>query len=141
MPAHVEKVQWVVGLDGSKASCVALEHCLELARDGDSMLLLFAASEVEDISEATESARSFVEESSCKVELEIIVDTLDEAKKSLTKLASRRGADYIVVGSRGLRGGMNKLIKGSVSSQLLRDAPCPVLVVRNGVPGPSGEDS
>jgi nucleotide-binding universal stress UspA family protein len=39
------------------------------------------------------------------------------------------GADLIVVGARGL-GGMKRLVLGSVSERVLRDARCPVLIVK-----------
>ncbi|MFN8515911.1 MAG: universal stress protein [Thermomicrobiales bacterium] len=40
-------------------------------------------------------------------------------------------ADLIVVGTHG-RGGLGRLVLGSVAESVLRDAPCPVLVVRMG---------
>ena len=40
-----------------------------------------------------------------------------------------RKADLIVVGTRGL-GGAKRLVLGSVSTRLVHDAPCSVLVVR-----------
>ena len=45
-------------------------------------------------------------------------------------LRAAGNADLLVVGSRGL-GGFTGLVLGSVSTQVLHHAPCPVLVVRN----------
>ena len=47
----------------------------------------------------------------------------------ICELASERGADVIVVGSRG-RGAFKRALLGSVSSHIVHNAPCPVLVVR-----------
>ncbi len=44
-------------------------------------------------------------------------------------MAEEIGADVIVVGSHG-RGAIERLLLGSVSEQVVRHAPCPVLVVR-----------
>lgn len=41
-------------------------------------------------------------------------------------------ADLLVVGTHG-RGGLGRLVLGSVAEAVLRDAPCPVLAVRLGV--------
>ena len=47
----------------------------------------------------------------------------------IVALAKELGADLIVMGCRGHRG-MRRAIEGSVSDGVIRQAPCPVLVVR-----------
>jgi nucleotide-binding universal stress UspA family protein len=45
-------------------------------------------------------------------------------------LAKELGADLIVMGCRGHRG-IRRVIEGSISDAVIRQAPCPVLVVRS----------
>lgn len=59
-------------------------------------------------------------------ELEIV--TGDPAEE-IVRLANIYQADLIVIGSRGLTG-LKRIIEGSVSSQVVVDAPCSVLVVK-----------
>jgi len=47
----------------------------------------------------------------------------------ITSAAKSAEADLIVVGARGL-GGFERLLLGSVSENVLRSAPCPVLIVK-----------
>lgn len=56
------------------------------------------------------------------------------AAERLADLADEEGADMIVVGSRG-RGSFKTALLGSVSSDLISLARCPVLVVPKGVRG------
>ncbi len=63
---------------------------------------------------------------SCETELEIV--TGDPAAE-IVRLAHIHQADLIVIGSRGLTG-MKRILEGSVSSQVVADAPCSVLVVK-----------
>jgi nucleotide-binding universal stress UspA family protein len=62
----------------------------------------------------------------CHSELEIV--TGDPATE-IVRLAHIYSCDLIVIGSRGLTG-MTRILQGSVSSQVLEDAPCSVLVVK-----------
>lgn len=59
-------------------------------------------------------------------ELEIV--TGDPAEE-IIRLANIYHADLIVIGSRGLTG-VKRILQGSVSSQVVEDAPCSVLVVK-----------
>jgi nucleotide-binding universal stress UspA family protein len=56
--------------------------------------------------------------------------------ESIVDAAQSEGADVIVVGSHG-RGALGRALIGSVSDQVVRRAPCPVLVVRSTI----GRDS
>lgn len=49
--------------------------------------------------------------------------------ETISSYAAEGGFDMIVMGSRGL-GGLRKLLLGSVSSAVLQEAPCSVLVVK-----------
>jgi nucleotide-binding universal stress UspA family protein len=49
--------------------------------------------------------------------------------EEIIRLASIYEADLIVLGSRGLTG-VNRILKGSVSSQVVSEAPCTVMVVK-----------
>ena len=50
------------------------------------------------------------------------------AAEEIVRLADERGAAVVVVGSRGLSG-LRARLEGSTSNRVLREAPCPVLVV------------
>ncbi|WAL60344.1 universal stress protein [Thermocoleostomius sinensis] len=62
----------------------------------------------------------------CKSRLEIV--TGDPAEE-IVRLANIYHTDLIVIGSRGLTG-LNRILKGSVSSQVVEDAACSVMVVK-----------
>lgn len=51
--------------------------------------------------------------------------------REIVELANELGVDSIVVGSRGLTG-IQRLLLGSTAENVVRHAPCPVLVVRDG---------
>ncbi len=70
--------------------------------------------------------RSYQAEFPWKSDLEIV--TGDPAEE-IVRLAHIHKADLVVLGSRGLTG-LKRIISGSVSSQVVMDAPCSVLVVK-----------
>ncbi|MDM9382879.1 universal stress protein [Chlorogloeopsis sp. ULAP01] len=62
------------------------------------------------------------------VESEIELVSGDPAEE-IIRLANIYKADLIVIGSRGLTG-VNRIVQGSVSSQVVEEGPCSVLVVK-----------
>ncbi len=62
-------------------------------------------------------------------ETEIEIVTGDPAEE-IIRLANIYQADLIVIGSRGLTG-VKRILQGSVSSQVVEDAACSVLVVKS----------
>ena len=49
--------------------------------------------------------------------------------EEIVKTAREEGADYIVIGTRGL-GGLERVLLGSVADRVVRSATCPVVTVR-----------
>lgn len=62
----------------------------------------------------------------CPSEIEIV---LGEPAEEIVRLANIHQADLIVIGNRGLTG-LNRILQRSVSSQVVEEAPCSVLVVK-----------
>ena len=58
-----------------------------------------------------------------------LVRTILRSSPGRGLLRSAAGATWLVLGSRGM-GGFERLMLGSVSSQLMEHAPCPVTIVR-----------
>jgi len=62
----------------------------------------------------------------CASELEIV---MGDPPEEIIRLANIHHADLVVIGTRGLTG-LDRILKQSVSSQVVVDAPCSVLVVK-----------
>ncbi|NET31113.1 MAG: universal stress protein [Cyanothece sp. SIO1E1] len=62
----------------------------------------------------------------CQSQLELVSG---DPAEEIIRLANIYQADLIVIGNRGLTG-LNRILQGSVSSQVVSDAPCSVLVVK-----------
>jgi nucleotide-binding universal stress UspA family protein len=138
----------VFATDFSPASKAALEKAIELARKEGAELIVAHVYEppaslshsgvADDLIEAEleETVRRDVEKklepiveavraAGVKVRGEILAG---HAPPQLADLAARSGAAMLVVGTHG-RTGLKKLIVGSVASQVIATAPCPVLTV------------
>ena len=65
------------------------------------------------------------------VKVEIVMREGNVVREILAQARDSR-ADLVVIGSHG-RGGVQRLVLGSVAEKVLRQAPCPVLTIRRGV--------
>lgn len=135
----------VVGVDGSPASGVALRWAIDEARcHGSALEAVYAWHDVyiggEYPMASTLMLPTLYQDAAEKL-LDTIVEAEDQTGLSspITRLLVRdsaahaileaaKGADLIVVGSRG-RGGFSGLLLGSVGQQVVHHATCPVVVI------------
>jgi nucleotide-binding universal stress UspA family protein len=71
-------------------------------------------------------SKKLAEENGCEVT--DLISHGDPASR-IIEIAEEREVDIIIMGSRGVSG-IKRLFVGSVSDKVMKDAPCPVLVVR-----------
>ena len=131
----------VVGVDGSAVSARAVEHAFEQAeRRGVRLVAVHAVTPTFDayvpseavLEELLDRGRRHLAESLagwCERHPDVVVEqqvSLDGALPALQRAGSTAG--LLVVGSHG-RGALLRAALGSVSSSVLRAAPCPVAVV------------
>lgn len=131
----------VLGYDGSADARRALGKAADMALDGARLTVVTAVhvpallgypgkpestGEHVHAREALDEARELLEELGVEAEL---VEGAGDPDQVLIGEAVNRRADLIVVGTRGL-GTTKRLVLGSVSTRLVHEAPCSVLVVR-----------
>lgn len=142
----------VVGIDGSEGSLRALEWAVAHARTTGSVLEIVCCwvfpatvspyglppspTDYEDVtSKIMQDAVAMVSGAAPEVRVE---PHIENKAPALALVAASKGADLLVMGSRGL-GGFTSLLLGSVSQYCTHHAHCPVLVVpsppTHGVPG------
>ena len=135
----------VVGVDGSPGSRQALERAIEEAKAHGGRIEAVHAWHMPSLAAYPYGALAFDRgafEEDAQATLDKVIDSTytqglaepierivvcGSAARAL--LDAAKGADLLVVGSRGL-GGFTGLVLGSVSEQCVRHAGCPVLVVR-----------
>ena len=132
--------KWLVPVDGSAGSLLALSHAMYLLnQDSDELHILVVHSphfmgEDQDKTRAhLARAAGLVNDqikpgSNFKVEQHFI--TAKDAREAICNMAEDLNIDYIVMGSRGL-GVLKSLVLGSVSSYVAAHAPCPVIITRD----------
>jgi len=143
----------VVGVDGSETSRHALRWAAQEAEAHGSELHVVHAWEVQGVGAGvglTPGRRSAAapegqREAAEQLVSQIITEELgthspDKVRPSIGRgsaaavlLEAGKGADLLVVGSRGL-GGFAGLLLGSVSSKMANHASCPVVIVRPAAP-------
>jgi nucleotide-binding universal stress UspA family protein len=130
----------VVGYDGSDSAKRALERAAAHAGDQGQVVVVSAAeshartgitegahldpSEVEGRRHNLEEAKAFLDERGIQAET---VEAQGDPGHVIVDAA--KGADLVVVGSRGLNP-VQRILLGSVSSKVVHRAECDVLVVR-----------
>ena len=134
----------LVASDGSDLSEQVLATLNDLKLDSDTKIILCSViptqgsdvevaadrpqTDQEDISylHNQKLLQTFQAQLPCVSELEIV---RGDPAEEIIRLANIYQTDLIVIGSRGLTG-INRILLGSVSSQVVADAHCSVLVVR-----------
>jgi nucleotide-binding universal stress UspA family protein len=142
----------LVATDGSDDSDAAVEAALDLAHDTNGKLLVLAVvPEGEGASEDGGGADADAEPPARDEDEEVIEandltnDVVDHAVEwgieaiplvwegepadAILAAAESEGADVIVIGSSG-KSGVGRMLMGSVSDDVIRRAPVPVMVVR-----------
>jgi nucleotide-binding universal stress UspA family protein len=137
-----------VGFDGMAESYAALDEAAKLAtKFGGSLRVIGVATPVPPMGAGAAAQagaeagpdfqtqlNSAVAELPAEVRALPVYERGDPVRKLLE--AAEMGVDLLVLGSRGF-GPVMRLLIGSVSSRVIREAPCPVLVVpRPGLAGP-----
>jgi len=135
----------VVGVDGSKGSLAALEFAVAEARRREAEVKAVSAWRVPaaayhsgwvpipiQSSDFEDPARAVLERSIASLNGQVgnvkITPVVREGQAADVLTEEARGADLLVVGSRGL-GGFRGLLLGSVSQQCAHHTPCPIAIV------------
>ncbi len=142
LPTAPRQRRIVVGVDGSESSARALEWAIQEARRRPAVVDVVTAwtfpmvegyaitHSVDDVEEGAREVMGAAMSQVAEEAPEVVVrgETTDGAAGPVLVEAAR-GADLLVVGSRGV-GGLERVFLGSVSTYCGRHAPCSVMIVR-----------
>ncbi len=135
-----EGVKILVAYDGSEFSKRALNEAAENAKHFKGSLALLhiywddkvgkiEGTEVRDQPTMQVMADAEKKLKASKVKYELKSERSDDVPYVILKTAKDEGYDYIAMGSRGM-GGAKAWILGSVSSRVIAESHCPVIVVK-----------
>lgn len=125
----------LVPVDGSPPSLAALEHAVVLAEDYDAAIEVLHVVPPDDIlssvdrNEAERAIETALEHVELGLQRHVTRRTIaGDPQREILEAA--RGADLIVMGTHGRIGRLHAIL-GSTAEGIVRNAPCPVLTVRD----------
>jgi nucleotide-binding universal stress UspA family protein len=145
----------LVAIDGSENSMKAAVYAIDIAKKDNSQLIALTVLDVStprrvssyfitaptygliELEEKRKEAQQWLDkfeklaakENNVKLKSEIIEDPISRVGSAIVDYAERENVDLIVIGSRG-RTGFKKMLLGSVASDVVTYAHCPVMVVK-----------
>jgi len=145
----------LVAIDGSEISMKAAVYTMDIVKKNKSQLIALTVLDIstprrisssfitaptyglKELEEKRKEAQQWLDkfeklaakESNVKLKSEIIEDPISRVGSAIVDYAERENVDLIVIGSRG-RTGFKKMLLGSVASDVVTYAHCPVMVVK-----------
>ena len=145
----------LVAIDGSEISMKAAVYAMDIVKKNKSQLIALTVLDIstprrisssfitaptyglKELEEKRKEAQQWLDkfeklaakENNVKLKSEIIEDPISRVGSAIVDYAERENVDLIVIGSRG-RTGFKKMLLGSVASDVVTYAHCPVMVVK-----------
>ena len=145
----------LVAIDGSEIAMKAAVYAIDIVKKNKSQLIALTVLDIstprrisssfitaptyglKELEEKRKEAQQWLDkfeklaakENNVKLKSEIIEDPISRVGSAIVTYAERENVDLIVIGSRG-RTGFKKMLLGSVASDVVTYAHCPVMVVK-----------
>jgi nucleotide-binding universal stress UspA family protein len=145
----------LVAIDGSEIAMKAAVYAIDIVKKNKSQLIALTVLDIstprrisssfitaptyglKELEEKRKEAQQWLDkfeklaakENNVKLKSEIIEDPISRVGSAIVDYAERENVDLIVIGSRG-RTGFKKMLLGSVASDVVTYAYCPVMVVK-----------
>jgi len=145
----------LVAIDGSEISMKAAVYTMDIVKKNKSQLIALTVLDIstprrisssfitaptyglKELEEKRKEAQQWLDkfeklaakENNVKLKSEIIEDPISRVGSAIVDYAERENVDLIVIGTRG-RTGFKKMLLGSVASDVVTYAHCPVMVVK-----------